>query len=124
MNAPVDRGQLRSSLTSDVESIGANLQAFAGSPLFYAPYMEFGTGTQSDAPGASRRRHWPPAGALNLWAQRHGVKGGGAAVAYFIGRRGGLKAKKFLRNAFTKLTPRIEGEVGKILGDIINYLAD
>jgi len=42
LNAPVDDGALRASITHEVDV--AALQGSVGTPLSYAPYVEFGTG--------------------------------------------------------------------------------
>ena len=121
IKAPVDRGQLRASITHEVQSIGGDMLGIVGSPLEYAPHMEFGTGSQSDQP-SGKGRHWPPAAALDLWAQRHGVKGGGKAVAYFIARRGGLKPRKFLRGAWEETESRVVQHLERIVEDVCKYL--
>lgn len=104
---PVDTGNLRASIAYEVSGVdGVPLWGAVGSNVEYAPYMEYGTGTLSDGPNASGARHWPPAAALDVWARRHGFKSG-AQVAFVIGRRGGLRPRRFLRNAFERSQPRI-----------------
>ena len=102
MKAPVDTGRLRSSITTLVrwEDGDHTLAGYVGSNVDYAPAIEYGTGTQTDGEGGSGKRHWPPGGALDTWARRHGFSSG-AAVARIIGMRGGLKPRRFLRGAFS-----------------------
>lgn len=59
--APVDTGRLRSSIFSQVQERRASI----GPTVYYAAYVEFGT-----------RPHWPPRGALQPWARRHGFPPG------------------------------------------------
>lgn len=72
--------------------------ARVGSNQDTARWGEFGTGLLSEDPKSSKRRHWPPAAPLEAWAVAHGFSGG-AEVARIIGLRGGLKPRRFLRNA-------------------------
>ena len=119
--APVDRGQLRNSIDYDIESNHPPMRAEVGvlnaphpSGLFWkAAAMEYGTGLLAEGPNASGRRHYPPAAALELWAVRHGVNPitiagrgtltPGETVAYYIGRRGGLRPRRYLRNAMNEV---------------------
>ena len=84
--------------------------------------MEFGTGLLSEDPKSRRQRHWPPAAALDLWAKRHGFASG-AIVARIIGRRGGLKPRRFLRDAFESNRQRIADELSRIPRDVAEMLA-
>lgn len=116
--APVDRGRLRSDISTETDKGNPPLWSRIGPKVFYGPYMEFGTGTQSDAPGGGGGRHWPPGGALEGWAGRHGISGGGFAVARAIGKRGGLKPRRFMRGGLEDsvspikaLLPRLADEI-------------
>lgn len=71
----VDTGRLRSSITPEVRTNGREVIGVIGSNVKYAPYVETGT-----------RPHWPPKGALAVWARRHGMSEG--AIRYIIGTRG------------------------------------
>lgn len=42
--APKDTGELRRSITSEVEAVGGELCGVVYTPLEYAPYVEYGTG--------------------------------------------------------------------------------
>lgn len=102
--APVDMGRLRSSISTDVDKAKVPQYATIGSNLTYAPFMEFGTGTLSDGPGGSNSPHYPPSSALDSWAARHGIDSG-FIVARAIGRRGGLKPRRFLRDGVKASMP-------------------
>jgi len=94
--APVDTGQLRASITHEVRVEGLGAQTVigvVGSNVVYAAAMEEGS-----------RPHFPPPGALDAWAERHGVNG--FLVARAISRRG-TKARRFLGRAFDENKPRI-----------------
>lgn len=105
-NAPVDTGQLRSSIVYQVDE--SNVPGFArvgvlnaaeGAPLWFkARAMEYGTGRAGDPAVSHKSGHYPPGAALRVWASRHGFSSG-YAVATAIGRRGGLKARPYLRPA-------------------------
>ena len=112
-NAPVDTGRLRSSLTHELDSADVPRFARVGTNVKYAPFMEFGTGLFSDAEGASHTRHWPPPDALGGWAKRHGFASG-YAVAAAIGKRGGLKPRRYLRNALKDSLGDIRGFMDRL----------
>lgn len=98
--APVDVGRLRTSITHEVDTETVPQWAKVGTNLFYAPYMEYGTGLLTDGEGGKGGVHWPPGGALNQWASRHGFgENAGGFVASIIGKRGGLEPRRFLRGA-------------------------
>lgn len=44
MNAPRDTGDLARSITSKVETSGGEVEGTVFTPLYYAPYVEYGTG--------------------------------------------------------------------------------
>lgn len=100
-------GTTRRSLTSERDRSFFPLWARAGSNLKTARIGEFGTGLLSEDPDSSKRRHWPPAAALEPWAQVHGTTG--AEVARAIGIRGGIKPRRFLRTAVKDTERRIPG---------------
>lgn len=102
----VDTGRLRSSIAYGVDPINPAMYAKVNTEVFYAPYVEYGTGTMSDGEGGTGRAHYPPGEALQTWAVRHGFKSG-YAVAAIIGRRGGLRPKPFMRPALEATRARL-----------------
>ena len=106
INAPVDTGRLRASITPEVRPHGNTVRGVVGSNVKYAPYVELGT-----------RPHWPPPGALQPWARRHGISE--YLVRRAIGMRG-TKAVKYLERAVTENADRIHrilnSAVGRITG--------
>lgn len=49
--APKDTGELRRSITSEVQEINGEVQGVVFTPLEYAPYVEYGTGLFAEAGG-------------------------------------------------------------------------
>lgn len=49
--APKSSGELRRSITSKVEADGDSIQGVIYTPLYYAPYVEFGTGLFAESGG-------------------------------------------------------------------------
>lgn len=92
--APVDTGRLRAS----VRTAQSATRASVGPAVAYAPWVEFGT-----------RPHWPPQGALQPWARRHGFPAG--FVGDFLVRRAialrGTRAQPFVTPALRKAMPTI-----------------
>lgn len=140
-DAPVDQGRLRASLTHRIDGSVPPRYSEVGSNVFYARAQEYGTGTQSDDPQSSHQRHFPPGPALGLWAVRHGFAGvttrklgrlrrqdeaaaqaiqdrAGWFVAKLIAFRGGLKPRRFLRNAFQASLSDIRGFVHQLGAEI------
>jgi hypothetical protein len=121
--APVDTGDLRASINWQVDGTSppswARVGIFApeGSPLWFkARAMEFGTGRMGDPAVSHKAGHYPPGAALEVWAARHGVEGKGGrtpgqTVAWYIGKRGGLRPRPYLRPALTQNLARIRGFV-------------
>ena len=98
--APVDTGRLRASIVPSVALKDNVLEGVVGSNVKYAPYMEFGTGLHTErAMMGGGGSHFPPSSALELWAKRHKLPNG-FVVARAIWRKGGLKPRRFLRQAF------------------------
>ena len=101
--APVDTGRLRASISSRAEET----KAVIGSPVQYAPWVEFGS-----------RPHFPPVSALETWARRHGFgKGGAFLIARAISRRGG-KAQPYLVPALLESKGDIEGLLRETANEI------
>ena len=105
INAPVDTGRLRASITPEVKQRWRRVEGVVGSNVKYAPYVELGT-----------RPHWPPPGALATWARRHGIDE--FLVQRAIGRRG-TKAVEFLKRAFEDNSERIVALLGHAVGRIV-----
>ncbi len=58
--APVDTGALQASITSSVDDSGKTVIGTVGPHVFYAPYVEFGTGIRGAAsPGAGAGPYSP-----------------------------------------------------------------
>ena len=105
INAPVDTGRLRASITPGGRMAGDVVIGVVGSNVKYAPYMEFGT-----------RPHWAPIAALTVWARRHG-----RSVYYvqkLIATRG-LAARRYLQRAFESNKDRMIARFRKAIGQII-----
>lgn len=113
--APVDRGQLRASISHEVDPSPLPTFVKIGAKPHYAPYMEFGTGLVHDHPSWPRKPHKIPFGVLDGWGKRKGIDGAGAAGA--IMKRGGLKPRRYLRGAIEdnegRIVKLIAGELKK-----------
>ena len=116
-NAPVDTGRLRSSIGTRVDSGNPPAWGEVGTNVQYAPYMEYGTGLFAEGPNAKGDRHFPPGGALDVWAARHGFDSG-FTVAQIIGRRGGLRPRRYLRNAVKESLGDVREYVKRMAGEI------
>lgn len=107
INAPVDTGRLRASITPEVSSAAEEVRGVVGSNVVYAPYVELGT-----------RPHWPPISALEVWARRHHTSA--FLVARAISRRG-TPAVEYLKKAFdanqAKIRQRFERAIAQITKD-------
>ena len=114
---PVDTGRLRASLGHGVDRRRpVPRHGAVGTSVFYAPFMEFGTGLLADVGGGTGRAHFPPPSKLERWARRHGRNA--FAVAKGIFERGGLKPRRFLRDAFEES----RGDIGRLLGRAANEI--
>ena len=122
MKAPADTGRLRSSITHEIRETGADLRGVIGTVVPYGRWMEFGSGRFYEGPGSSKGRHWPPASALEVWAQRHGIASG-YLVARAIGLRGGLKPRRFLRNAIMENRAKIVERIQRLADDVAKHIA-
>lgn len=65
----VDTGRLRNSITHGVDGD----TAYIGTNVFYAPYVEFGTGLYADN-GGGRKDAWTYKGEDGEWHKTHGIK--------------------------------------------------
>lgn len=103
--APIDTGRLRA-------SIGTRLtptSAIVGTPLLYAPHVEYGT-----------KPHFPPPAALQPWARRHGFPKG-MAGAYMVARaiaKRGTRAQPFMRPALAQSMATIRRLYNEMMRDI------
>lgn len=111
-NAPVDTARLRASIVPSVTARGNEVRGVVGSNVVYAPFQELGTGTF-----VGKQAHFPPPSALERWAGRKGMNA--FVVARSIWRRGGLRAKKFLENAFKSNEARIRRMIEAAVGRIV-----
>ena len=105
INAPVDSGRLRASITPEVRSQGETVEGVVGSNVTYAPYVELGT-----------RPHWPPLAALEVWARRHHTSA--FLVARAISQRG-TPAIHYLQKAFESNKDKIEKRIGQAVEGIV-----
>lgn len=105
---PVDRDRLRSRWKSRIEGMGTGIRGIVGNNVFYAPYVEFGT-----------RPHWPPPGALAVWARRHKIPE--FLVARAIAARGN-KAVGMLSGALKESTSRIERFFNEAIDRVLEAL--
>lgn len=93
-------GQLRKSLTYQLNHSGDEAYVQVGSPLEYATYQEFGTGEFAEN-GAGRKGGW--------------VYKDGKGNYHFTY---GSKPKKFLRRAFRDNKERVKNTIEKELGGL------
>lgn len=118
---PVDTGRLRSSLTKAVYRGADVIEGTVGTRVFYALYIEYGTGIYGEGPGAKGRRYFPPPGALEVWARRHGFESG-YEVARAIWLRGGTEPRRFLRGALEHAQSWIEREFSQAVERVLKRL--
>lgn len=111
------KGETAQSVTRQVDPAQFPQYANVGSAKKTFRWGEFGTGLLSEDPQSSKKRHWPPAAPLDAWALAHGFKDG-AEVAFIIGRRGGLRPRRYLRNAFKESEKRLPAWLKQCSADI------
>lgn len=110
-NMPVFTGMARQSVTHAVDVAFLPLWARVGSNLEYMPALEAGS-----------RPHWPPPGALQPWAVRHGFPPGAKGdwlVRWAIAQRG-TKARRMFRTGLAESQPSLERllrEAAQALGE-------
>ena len=56
--APRDTGELANSITSKVETSGSEVTGTVFTPLYYAPYVEYGTGLFAEGGGGRQDVPW------------------------------------------------------------------
>lgn len=88
--APVDKGQLRASITTEVRGAGDRLEVRVGTNVRYAVWVHEGTGIY-----AGRGYIYPRRGAFLSWPTR-----GGGRV--FARRVRGVRPRPFLRDALRR----------------------
>jgi len=96
--APVDDGELRDKLDHNVTKKGNQMIGKMGSPLDYAPYVEFGTGEFAEN-GAGRKGGWSYQDEEGNW---HYTKG--------------QKPQPYLRPAFRENKKNVQDILGKEYG--------
>ena len=101
--APVDTGHLQGSIQPRV----SGTQVSIGTPVKYAPYVEFGT-----------RPHYPPPNALQPWARRHGFGPRGHFMLAAIIAKRGTKPHPFLIPGYEAARGAIDGYVEELARDI------
>lgn len=72
--APKGNGQLRNSITSKVEDTPEGIQGVVFTPLFYAPYVEFGTGLYAEEGGGRKDVPWHYQDDEGNWHTTSGMK--------------------------------------------------
>ena len=100
MNAPVDTGRLRASITPEVMQHMQEVRGIVGSNVKYAPYQELGF-----------RRHFVLAKYIGVWAKRHGLGFTGLFVSG--------KAKRYLQRAFEDNKEKIMRIFEKAVSDAV-----
>jgi hypothetical protein len=125
--APNDQNDLRKSLRHENDGAWPVMLGQAGSDLSYAPFMEYGTGVFAEGDRPGKGSHHPAGKHLEDWAMRHGGvekwgKNPGAAVAAIIGRRGGgrggLRPRRYLKDAVYAMEPKIRQNFDQALTEI------
>ena len=103
--APVDTGRLRGSIMTVLGQSSASV----GPTVQYAPHVEFGS-----------RPHWPPKGALQPWARRHGFPAGpvGDFIVRRIIARRGTRAHPFMRPAAKASILLVKAEFQAMIAEI------
>lgn len=114
---PVDTGNLRASLTKEVNK--EKLYAIVGTKVEYAPYVEYGTGIFGLR--KTRLTKAPPPGALEDWAKKHGFESG-YIVSRAIFRAGGIRPHPYLRPALMENEKDIKDGIKKAVTKVITNL--
>ena len=92
--APVDSGELRDKIDHKVGEKGGNIIGTVGSPMFYAPYVEYGTGEHAEN-GSGRKGGWSYQTPDGEWHHTFGNK-----------------PQPFMRPAFRRNRKQIESIIG------------
>lgn len=121
MQTPVDTGLLRASISSESRVDGSDVVGVVGTNKEYAKPVEYGTGVFSEAPDSRHTPFFPPPGALEGWAKRHGMNA--YAVAWAIFKRGGTRPARMFRSVLesrffqTLVVQRVGNAVQRALGE-------
>ncbi len=129
----IDTAETRRSFAVAIDPSSVPLYARVGSGLDKARWGDYGTGLLSEDPNSNKQRHYPPAKALDGWAERKQIqirvgtnKNGepiyriatGADIARMIGRRGGLAPRRYLRDAAERVEEQIPAWIRELVADI------
>lgn len=74
MKAPKGTGDLARSITSKVETSGSEVEGTVFTPLFYAPYVEYGTGLFAEAGNGRKDVPWHYQDDAGEWHTTSGMK--------------------------------------------------
>ena len=72
--APKGNGELRRSITSKVETSEENIQGVVYTPLFYAPYVEYGTGLFAEGGNGRKDVPWSYKDEKGEWHSTSGME--------------------------------------------------
>jgi hypothetical protein len=116
LNAPVDTGRLRASILPEIRTMHNEIQGVVGTPVTYAPPIEEGA-----------RAHWPPPGALEPWARRHGIPEflvrrsiGTFGISKMAYRKLGTKGFRMFERAVEENLDKIANLIGRAVGYVVN----
>lgn len=73
-NAPKGTGELRRSITSEVNSNSGEIQGVVFTPLEYAPYVEFGTGLFAEGGNGRKDVPWSYQDDKGEWHSTRGMR--------------------------------------------------
>lgn len=72
--APKGNGELRRSITSKVENSEENIEGVVYTPLFYAPYVEYGTGLFAEGGNGRKDVPWSYQDEKGEWHSTSGME--------------------------------------------------
>ena len=72
--APKGNGELRRSITSKVETSEENIEGVVYTPLFYAPYVEYGTGLFAEGGNGRKDVPWSYQDEKGEWHSTSGME--------------------------------------------------
>jgi len=100
----VDTGQYRASIVPDIAERDGQVVGIVGTNLAHAPFVEYGT-----------KPHWPPPGALEVWARRHGMD------EYVVRRAISVKGTRAHKNAERALADN-QDKINQLLSDAVGEI--